>query len=178
MGTCRTTIQARAQRNETKMALSNALGQLFRVSGQNVRVAGSKQVAALSSAVSKYELPDLSYDYGALEPHVSGQIMELHHDKHHRTYVNNLNAALEQYEAAEKAGNLDKMIELQNAIKFNGGGHLNHSIFWQNLSPNGGGEPTGELSERINTQWGSFEVRFDSDHSIFFDCVSRTHSFI
>lgn len=108
----------------------------------------------------KYELPALHYELDALEPVISGEIMKLHYEKHHQGYVNNLNAALEKYEAAEKSGDLAAMISLQSAIKFNGGGHLNHSIFWTNLAPKsaGGGElPTGELADAINKEWGSLD---------------------
>ena len=91
----------------------------------------------------------------------SARIMELHHTKHHAAYVANLNAALEKYEAAEKAGDLATCLSLQAALKFNGGGHINHSIFWTNLAPpsaGGGGEPEGELANRIKQQWGDFQV--------------------
>jgi Fe-Mn family superoxide dismutase len=91
----------------------------------------------------KYELPQLPYDFSALEPVISGKIMEIHYGKHHQAYVTNLNASLEKYHDAEKQGNLSAMIALQQAIKFNGGGHVNHSIFWTNLAPvsKGGGQP-------------------------------------
>jgi len=102
-------------------------------------------------------LPDLSYGYGELEPSINGNIMEIHHSKHHNTYVGNFNAAMEQYASAEAKGDYAAMIALQPAIKFNGGGHVNHSIFWTNLSPNGGGEPSGELAAAINTEFGTFE---------------------
>ena len=98
-----------------------------------------------------YQLPDLPYDFNALEPVISAEIMQLHWDKHHRTYVTNLNKALEQYEAAEKNNDLAQLIALQSAIKFNGGGNVNHSIFWTNLAPKnkgGGGAPTGKLAEK------------------------------
>lgn len=111
-------------------------------------------------SISAVTLPELPYAYDALEPFISAEIMEIHHSKHHNTYVTNFNAALEQYQAAEEAGDHQKMIALQPALKFNGGGHINHSIFWTNLAPNGnggGGEPTGELAEAINTAFGSFE---------------------
>ena len=110
---------------------------------------------------TKRQLPDLKYDYGALEPVISGQIMEIHHSRHHQAYVTNLNVALEQYEEAEAKNDTAKMIALQGAIKFNGGGHINHSIFWDNLAPPscGGGEPpSGALLEAIEAKWGSFEV--------------------
>ena len=105
-----------------------------------------------------YTLPELPYDYQALEPAISGEIMKLHHQKHHNTYVTKLNEALEKYEAAEKEGDLSTMIALQPAIRFNGGGHLNHSLFWENLAPAGkGGAPSGDLAEAINSRWGSLE---------------------
>lgn len=94
-------------------------------------------------------------------PAISGEIMEIHHTKHHNTYVTNLNAAYEKMTDAQAAGNLDAVIALQGAIKFNGGGHVNHSIFWQNLCPvsEGGGvlEP-GPLSSAINAEFGSLEA--------------------
>jgi Fe-Mn family superoxide dismutase len=120
-----------------------------------LRQAASKAARAFSSA--PVALPDLSYDYGALEPSISGQIMEIHHSKHHQTYVTNFNATMEKYQDAEAAGDVATMIALQPAIKFNGGGHVNHSIFWTNLSPNGGGAPTGELADLINAEFGSFD---------------------
>ena len=108
----------------------------------------------------KFELPKLPYNFDALEPFISKEIMELHYTKHHQTYVNNLNKALEQYEEAEKNNDVAAMIALQSAIKFNGGGHVNHSIFWTNLAPvsQGGGKgPNGKLLEAINQQIGSLE---------------------
>lgn len=94
---------------------------------------------------SKYTLPDLPYDYGALEPVISGEIMQLHHSKHHAAYVNNLNSALERFEEATGKGDLSTQVALQSQIKFNGGGNLNHSIFWRNLCPvkDAHGEPHG-----------------------------------
>eukprot|EP01132_Coremiostelium_polycephalum_P004073 gene4073-5098_t len=109
-------------------------------------------------------LPDLPYDYGALEPFISGEIMKIHHSKHHQTYVTNLNAANEKYEAASKSNNLAEMIALQSAIKFNGGGHINHSIFWKNLAPKndkGGVEPSGPLLDAIKKDFGSFSKLVD-----------------
>ena len=105
----------------------------------------------------KYTLPELPYDYAALEPHISAKIMELHHDKHHAAYVAGANAALEQLEEARANGSYGNVSKLSKDLAFNLGGHTNHSIFWKNLSPNGGGEPTGELAEAINRDFGSFE---------------------
>jgi len=108
----------------------------------------------------KPTLPDLPYGYGELEPVISGEIMELHHKKHHQAYINNLIIAEEKYADAEKKNDLSTKISLQAAIKFNGGGHLNHSIFWTNLAPKkkGGGEaPSGELLEAIKADFGTLE---------------------
>ncbi len=107
-----------------------------------------------------YELPELPYAYNALEPVISAEIMQLHHTKHHKGYVTNLNNALEKYREAESKGDLAAMATLLQAIKFNGGGHLNHSIFWTNLAPvgkGGGGRPSGELLKAIQDQFGAFE---------------------
>ena len=108
----------------------------------------------------KFELPKLPYALDALEPVISSEIMDLHYNKHHNAYVTNLNASLEKYEQAEKNGDISAMIALQSAINFNGGGHINHSIFWTNLAPQnqGGGEaPIGELADAINAEWGSLD---------------------
>jgi len=108
----------------------------------------------------QYKLPELPYDYSALEPVISGEIMEIHHSKHHNAYVTNLNAALEKYADAEAKNDLKAMISLQSAIKFNGGGHINHSIFWTNLAPQsegGGTPPEGDLADAINKKWGSLD---------------------
>ncbi|TMW61518.1 hypothetical protein Poli38472_012709 [Pythium oligandrum] len=125
---------------------------------------GVKQNRAVATTASRgiatVKLPDLPYDFGALEPVISGEIMQLHHQKHHQAYVTNYNVALEQYAEAEHKGDHAKMIALQPALRFNGGGHINHSIFWTNLaSPKegGGGEPEGDLLKAIETEFGSFE---------------------
>ena len=105
-----------------------------------------------------YELPELDYAYDALEPHIAAEIMELHHSGHHQNYVNGANAALEKLEAARNDGSIAGVVTaLSKDLAFNLGGHSNHSIFWKNLSPNGGGEPTGDLAEAINRDFGSFE---------------------
>ncbi|CAO3600459.1 unnamed protein product [Absidia cylindrospora] len=116
-------------------------------------------LGSLSVIRTKVTLPDLPYAYNALEPHISGEIMEIHHKKHHNTYVNNYNAAEEQLENSFKANKLTEQLRLQNAVKFNGGGHINHCLFWTNLAPQGQGSatPTGALSEAINKQYGTFE---------------------
>lgn len=110
-----------------------------------------------------YTLPDLPYAYDALEPHIDEETMHLHHEKHHATYVSKTNAALENHpELAELSivelmKKLDSVPEdIKTAVQNNGGGHANHSLFWEILSPNGGGEPTGELADAINETFGSF----------------------
>ena len=101
-------------------------------------------------------LPDLDYDYGALEPFLSGQIMELHHSKHHQTYVNNLNQLMEKQADAAAKGDTEALIQLQPGIKFNGGGHVNHTIFWTNLCAAKDFEPpVGELAAKIDADVGS-----------------------
>lgn len=106
----------------------------------------------------KYVLPELPYAYDALEPHISAEIMELHHSKHHQNYVNGANAALEKLEAARKDGSIAAVVTaLSKDLAFNLGGHTNHSLFWENLSPNGGGKPTGALAAAIDEDFGSFE---------------------
>jgi Fe-Mn family superoxide dismutase len=107
--------------------------------------------------VSEYTLPDLPYDYAALEPHISGRIMELHHDKHHATYVSGANTALEKMAAARASGDLGTVNQLSKNLAFNLGGHVNHSIFWANLSPDGGDKPDGELAAAIDEHFGSFD---------------------
>lgn len=107
--------------------------------------------------MTKYELPELDYAYDALEPHISGEIMELHHSKHHANYVNGANAALEKLDAARESGDFGAVTALSKDLAFNLGGHTNHSLFWKLLSPNGGGQPTGELAEAIERDFGSFE---------------------
>jgi Fe-Mn family superoxide dismutase len=108
--------------------------------------------------VTTYTLPDLPYDYSALAPHISGQVMELHHSKHHQAYVTGANAALEQLEEARASGNLANINKLEKDLAFNLGGHINHSTFWQNLSPNGGGAPEGELAAVLEDAFGSFDA--------------------
>ncbi|MFE1166974.1 superoxide dismutase [Nocardiopsis sp. NPDC058789] len=105
-----------------------------------------------------YSLPELPYDYAALEPWISGQIMELHHDKHHATYVAGANSALEQLAAARESDDFGTVNQLQKNLAFHLGGHVNHSVFWKNLSPEGGDKPEGELGAAIDDQFGSFDA--------------------
>jgi superoxide dismutase, Fe-Mn family len=107
--------------------------------------------------MAEYTLPDLPYDYGALAPHISGKIMELHHDKHHNTYVTGLNGAIDKLAEARSNNDFGSIVGLEKTLAFNLGGHVNHSIFWTNLSPEGGGEPEGELRAAIDEFFGGFD---------------------
>jgi Fe-Mn family superoxide dismutase len=107
--------------------------------------------------MSPYTLPDLAYDYGALAPHISGTIMELHHAKHHQAYVTGANAALEQLAAARDKGDFVNINKLEKDLAFNLGGHINHSIFWTNMSPHGGDKPTCGLAMTMDENFGSFD---------------------
>lgn len=111
-----------------------------------------------------FTLPDLDYDFAALEPHIDAKTMEIHHDKHHAAYIEKLNAALEGHDELQKMDivelitHLDKVPEdIRTAVRNNGGGHANHSFFWTIMSPDGGGEPSGKLAEAINSAFGSFD---------------------
>ena len=111
-----------------------------------------------------FELPPLPYDYNALEPHIDTQTMQIHHDKHHAAYVTNLNNALANHEFASLA--VDDVVRrinevpenIRTAVRNNGGGHSNHSMFWQIMKPNGGGTPTGALANAIQSTFGSFDA--------------------
>jgi len=104
-----------------------------------------------------FTLPDLPYAHDALEPHIDTRTMQIHHGKHHNGYTNKLNAAIDGTEHADKS--IEELLAspANNAIRNNGGGFYNHSLFWQVMSPNGGGEPTGALADAINTAFGSFD---------------------
>jgi Fe-Mn family superoxide dismutase len=108
--------------------------------------------------VTDYTLPDLGYDYGALEPHISGQIMELHHNKHHQAYVTGANTALEQMAEARDKDSFGTVNQLSKNLAFNLAGHVNHTVFWQNLSPDGGDKPDGDLSAAVDEFFGSFDA--------------------
>lgn len=112
-----------------------------------------------------YQLPELDYAYDALEPHIDAQTMEIHYSRHHQTYVDKLNAAIDSasYQApsciCDLIGDLDALPEsIRTAVRNNGGGHANHKFFWKTLSPNGGGNPTGKLAEAINQELGGFDA--------------------
>ena len=106
--------------------------------------------------MSTYTLPDLRYDFGALEPHISGKIMELHHDKHHAAYVKGANDALEKLDEARDKEDFTRLGALEKSLAFNLSGHVLHSLFWQNLTPEGGGEAEGELGQAIANDFGNF----------------------
>jgi Fe-Mn family superoxide dismutase len=103
-----------------------------------------------------YQLPDLAYDVGALEPHLSARIVELHHGKHHRAYVDGANTTLDKLASAREANDFSSIVGLEKTLAFNVSGHVLHSLYWQNLNPNGGGEPTGSLAEAIGQHFGGF----------------------
>jgi Fe-Mn family superoxide dismutase len=107
--------------------------------------------------MTKYTLPDLDYDFAALEPHISGRIMQLHHGKHHAAYVAGANATLDLMAEAREKNDLTWINKLQKDLAFNLGGHVNHSIFWKNLSAEGGDKPTGELAAAIDEFFGSYD---------------------
>lgn len=107
--------------------------------------------------MADYTLPELAYDYSALAPSISAAIMELHHSKHHQAYVNGANTALAQLADARDSGDYSAVNKLEKDLAFNLGGHINHSIFWTNMSPDGGDKPTGDLAAAIDDQFGSFD---------------------
>lgn len=111
-----------------------------------------------------YSLPELNYDYSALEPHIDARTMEIHHSKHHNAYVTKLNAAIDGTDLGSQSiesliSDLSKVPDnIRGAVRNNGGGHANHSLFWSVISPNGGGNPTGELASKIDAAFGSFDA--------------------
>ena len=128
----------------------------------------SPRVAALQGTATPggpFALPPLPYDFAALEPHIDAQTMQLHHDKHHAAYVNNLNAALAKHTALQNRSPEELVRGLQSlpedirtAVRNNGGGHVNHTMFWQIMKPNGGGEPSGPVAEVIKKTFGGFDT--------------------
>jgi len=115
--------------------------------------------------MGSYNLPDLPYDHSALEPHIDARTMEIHHGKHHKTYIDKLNAAIEGHDELqmdsidELMRNFNKVpADIQTPVRNNGGGHANHSLFWTVMSPDGGGKPSGDLAAAIDNAFGSFDV--------------------
>jgi len=107
--------------------------------------------------MSTYELPELPYDYDALEPVIDERIMELHHDKHHQGYVDGANAALDELEEMREGGDFGATRAVKRSLAFNLSGHVNHTVFWQNMSPEGGGDPGGELADAFDEHFGGYE---------------------
>ncbi|HZH04643.1 MAG TPA: superoxide dismutase [Myxococcaceae bacterium] len=108
--------------------------------------------------MAQYTLPELPYDYAALEPHISAKVMQLHHDKHHKAYVDGANATQEKLATAREKGDFAAIGALERVLAFHVSGHVLHTLFWNNLSPKGGGEPQGELAEAIKRDFGSFQA--------------------
>jgi Fe-Mn family superoxide dismutase len=104
-----------------------------------------------------YSLPELPYDYAALEPHYSAEVLELHHDKHHKAYVDGANTALDKLDQARTSDDFGTINQLQKNLAFHLSGHVLHSMFWENLSPDGGGKPEGDLAAAIDAGFGTFE---------------------
>jgi Fe-Mn family superoxide dismutase len=142
-----------------KIILNSGLRAAVNLGSSKLPTEVAKSSAALLSSVSgtKHTLPDLPYDYNALEPVISAETMTLHHSKHHNTYVTNLNAAIEKLDSAMMHGDVSATIALQGALKFNGGGHINHTLFWENLSPDSSYKTDGVLAEAINERFGSID---------------------
>lgn len=120
--------------------------------------------SALRNKIMAYELPELGYAYDALEPHIDARTMEIHHSKHHNAYVGNVNKAiagnaeLEGMKICELVSNLDKVpADIRGAVRNNGGGHFNHSMFWESIKPGGASAPSGELAKAIDDSFGSFD---------------------
>ena len=106
----------------------------------------------------KYELPDLPYDYSALEPHYSAEVLELHHDKHHKAYVDGANTTFEKLGQARDSGDFGSINQLEKNMAFHLSGHVLHSLLWKNMSPDGGGEPEGELAAAVKESFGSYDA--------------------
>ena len=108
--------------------------------------------------MANYSLPALGYKYDALEPHLSGEIVELHHAKHHAAYVKGANETLDKLEEARESEEFDNIGQLEKSLAFNLSGHVLHSLLWKNISPSGGGKPTGSLAQAIDRHFGTFEA--------------------
>lgn len=143
-----------------KIIVDAALRAAVNVRSSTIPSGVAKTSSALLSSLASTpaKLPDLAYDYNALEPHISAETMEIHHSKHHNTYVTNLNATVEKIDSAMIAGDISATIALQGALKFNGGGHINHTLFWENLTPNSSGPMGGSVLEAaIDERFGGMD---------------------
>ncbi|TAG91542.1 MAG: superoxide dismutase [Oscillatoriales cyanobacterium] len=134
-------------------------------SGNNLAASPTTQATKIAQTPGTFTLPPLPYEYNALEPHIDARTMQFHHDKHHAAYVKNLNDAVSKYpqlknmSAEDMLRDLTKVPEdIRTTVRNNGGGHVNHSMFWEIMSPKGGGEPTGDLAKAINESFGSFDA--------------------
>ncbi|WP_129114356.1 superoxide dismutase [Halegenticoccus tardaugens] len=146
----------------TRRTYLQAIGVTAGVAG----VASSNGLAAdeAENGQMTYELPDLPYDYDALEPHIDARIMELHHDKHHQGYVDGANDALAALSEMRESGDFGDVKAVKRDLSFNVSGHVNHSVFWRNMSPDGGGKPDGELADALEASFGSVD-RFEEEFS-------------
>lgn len=134
-------------------------------SGNNLAASPTTEATKIAQTPGPFTLPPLPYEYKALEPHIDARTMQFHHDKHHAAYVKNLNDAVSKYpqlknmSAEDMLRDLTKVPEdIRTIVRNNGGGHVNHSMFWEIMSPKGGGEPTGDLAKAINESFGSFDA--------------------
>ena len=145
----------------SKVILEKAIRSAVNLSSSKLPQEVAKSSTALLSGLSdtSFVLPDLAYDYDALEPAISAETMTLHHSKHHQTYITNLNATLEKIHGTMAQGDVSGTIALQGALKFNGGGHVNHTLFWENLAPASSCSfpKGGPLEAAINARFGSYE---------------------
>ena len=144
-----------------KIILDSALKAAVNVGSSKLPKEVLKGSTALLSSLTStpITLPDLPYDYDALEPAISAETMTIHHSKHHNTYVTNLNATIEKIDSTMVAGDVSGTIALQGALKFNGGGHINHCLFWENLTPTSDGlKAGGTLEAAINARFGSLDA--------------------
>jgi superoxide dismutase, Fe-Mn family len=149
----------RAARNPHLNRLNPAVGARLPAA-----IAESDSAQNIQESTVAHELPPLPYDYAALEPHIDEATMKLHHDKHHQAYVTNLNGAIDKHPdlASKSAEDLLKNLnavpeDIRTVVRNNGGGHVNHTMFWQIMKPKGGGEPTGEIAQQIKADFGDFE---------------------
>jgi len=160
--TSRRVFMKRAAASGAAISVLGTIAGCDREASRNSTTTNAKPTNEEKEQPMAYTLPDLPYSFDALEPHIDARTMEIHHDKHHGGYVKKVNAALEGTDWADKPieqvlANLAKMpADKQTAVRNNGGGHANHSLFWQIMSPDGGGEPSGELADLINGAFGSF----------------------
>ena len=158
-------MMTRRQAIKTTALASAALASLPGAIAQPLLPTGLKQPLITTAGSGAFTLPPLPYDYDALEPHIDAQTMQIHHDKHHATYIANLNKAITEFPdlgnkpVEDLLKDLNSVPEkIRTAVRNNGGGHYNHSLFWQMMKKDGGGEPTGDLAKTIDASFGSFST--------------------